>query len=205
MISNTKNGLRPAIAIAVAVFAVGLVAVMWIIMARQATKSHPGPPPETPRREMVQNAGLWYRQGQTNPFTGCMVDYYPNGALLSRCEISNGLPNGLSETWYTNGQIQVREHFKDGVSHGQREKWHENGSRLSLAMIADGKVNGTFRSWYDNGQLSERIEMRAGKPDGTAWAYYPSGFLKAETSVHEGDILQRTSWKDGERTAAQFQ
>jgi antitoxin component YwqK of YwqJK toxin-antitoxin module len=128
-----------------------------------------------------------------------MVDYYPGGELRSRSQISNGFLNGVSEAWYINGQMQVREHFKDGVSHGQREKWYENGAKLSLAMIADAKVIGTFRSWHDNGHLSEQIEMKLGRPDGVALAYYPSGFLKAETTVHDGQVQERKVWNDGER------
>jgi hypothetical protein len=34
--------------------------------------------------------------------------------------------------------------------------------------------------------------------EGTAWAYYASGFLKAETTVHDGNVLERKVWKDGE-------
>jgi antitoxin component YwqK of YwqJK toxin-antitoxin module len=94
--------------------------------------------------------------------------------------------------------MQVREHFKNGVSDGLREKWHENGTRLSQAMIVEGKVTGTFQSWHDNGQLAEQINMKLGQADGTAWAYYPSGFLKAETKVHDGQVLDQKTWKDGE-------
>src|SRR5262245_27225220 len=196
MSSNRKNGFKPAIA--VAVVALALVAVICLIR-RQPTKSDSVLPKETPRREMAQNEGLWYRHGQTNPFSGCMVDYYPNGALLSRCEISNGLAHGMSESWYTNGQMQVREHFKHGISDGEREKWHENGARLSQAITVEGNVTGSFRSWHDNGQLSEQIEMKLGKPDGVALAFYPSGFLKAETTAHNGEVVSRESWPDGER------
>jgi antitoxin component YwqK of YwqJK toxin-antitoxin module len=67
------------------------------------------------------------------------------------------------------------------VSNGQREKW---------------------QSWHDNGQLSEQIDMNLGQADGIAWAYYPSGFVKAETTVRDGQILDRKSWKDGERAAS---
>jgi antitoxin component YwqK of YwqJK toxin-antitoxin module len=63
----------------------------------------------------------------------------------------------------------------------------------------DGKVTGTFRSWHDNGQLSEQIEMKPGRADGLAWAYYPSGFVKTETTMRDGQILNRKFWKDGER------
>jgi antitoxin component YwqK of YwqJK toxin-antitoxin module len=76
---------------------------------------------------------------------------------------------------------------------------------LSQASIVEGKVTGTFRSWHDNGQLSEQIEMKLGKADGVALAYYPSGFMKAETTVQDGQILNRTSWKDGERAATKLQ
>lgn len=102
------------------------------------------PAQDTPRHDLVQTDGRWYRIGQTNPFTGCMTDVYPGGELLSRSQISDGLLSGLSETWYTSGQMQVREHFRDGVSDGLREKWHENGELLSRATIAEGKVTGTF-------------------------------------------------------------
>jgi antitoxin component YwqK of YwqJK toxin-antitoxin module len=197
MSSNRKYSVKLALA------AIGLcvAGAIWIIGGRHWTKSSLLPAIETARRDLIQKDGRWYRQGQTGPFTGCMVDQYPGGALLSRCQVSNGLLNGVSECWYTNGQIQVREYFKDGVSNGQRQKWHENGKLLSQANIAEGKVTGTFRSWHDNGQLSERIEMKLGKPDGIAWAYYPSGFVKAETTVREGEVLNRHLWKDGERAA----
>ena len=194
-----RTGIRlversAAVALLLALGALGIF--LWKHPARQTT---PPPPQDTLRRDLAQNQGRWYRNGETDPFTGWIVDYYPGGALLSRCQISNGLLNGVSETWYTNGQVEVREHFKDGVSHGQREKWYENGAKLSLAMIADAKVIGTFRSWYDNGHLSEQIEMKVGRPDGIALAYYPSGFLKAETTVHDGQVQQRKVWNDGER------
>ena len=183
------------------VFALTIVcmaATLFVLLRRPAPQL-PVAAPDVPRREMVQRDGRWYRTGQASPFSGCMVDYYHGGGPLSRSQISNGLLNGVSEAWYTNGQMQVREHFKDGVSHGLREKWYENGTRLSLATIVDAKVTGTFRSWHDNGQLSEQIEMKLGRPDGVAFAYYHSGFLKAETTMHDGQVQERKVWNDGER------
>jgi antitoxin component YwqK of YwqJK toxin-antitoxin module len=195
---NSKIGARSAL--------LGITLCLTAALAMFLRHSQPtqitAPAREIARRDLVQIDGRWFQTGHTNPFTGIMVDRYPDGSPLSRCDISNGLLNGLSETWYTNGQIQVREHFKSGISHGLREKWHENGARLSQATIVEGKVTGTFQSWHDNGQLSEQIEMKLGKADGIAWAYYPSGFVKAETTVQDGQILNRKSWEDGERAAS---
>ena len=176
-----------------------LAGAFTIYLRHSQRRQSIAPAPEIVRRDLVQTDGRWFQASHTNSFTGIMVDRYPDGARLLRCEISNGLPNGVSESWYTNGQLQVREHFKNGVSHGLREKWHENGARLSQASIVEGKVTGTFQSWHDNGQLAERIEMKLGKAEGTAWAYYASGFLKAETTVRDGNVLERKVWKDGER------
>jgi antitoxin component YwqK of YwqJK toxin-antitoxin module len=197
-----KSNRKFAIKLTLAIVGLCMAGAIWVIVQRHGTKSRPLPATETARRDLVQKDGRWYRRGQTILFTGCMVDRHPSGALLSRCQVSNGFLNGVSECWYTNGQMQVREHFKDGVSHGLREKWHENGRLLSRAKIAEGKVTGTFRSWHDNGEICEQIEMKMGKADGTAWAYYPSGFVKAETTVRDGQILNRKSWKDGERAAS---
>jgi antitoxin component YwqK of YwqJK toxin-antitoxin module len=195
--------LKPKIALRVTlVLAILSVGVAVWLGSRHPTKPASIEVKETLRHDLIQKENRWYHQGQTNPFTGVMVDYYPGGSRLSRCEVLNGLLNGRSESWYTNGQLQVREYFKDGVSNGPREKWHENGLLLSKADIIEGKVNGTFRSWHDNGKLNEEIPMKLGKPDGLAWAYYPSGFVKAETTVRDGQILDRKTWKDGEQTGS---
>lgn len=190
-------------------FAVGIVVLTFVCLAgalvlwwRPSEYKRTAAVPPTLRHDLVLKNNLWYTVGKTNPFTGVMVDYYPGGVLLSRCEICSGRLEGLSETWYTNGQMQVREYFKQGVSDGLREKWHENGARLSQATIIGGKVSGTFRSWYPNGQLNEQIEMSRGRPVGTAWAYYSSGCLKAETLVQDGGVISRKLWKDGERKPA---
>lgn len=195
MSSNRNYPVKLVLSIAI----VCVTGALWVFLRRPLAPKTTAPALETPRHDLAQNGGRWYRSGATYPFTGRMVDYYPGGVLLSRSQITNGLLNGVSEAWYTNGQIQVREHFKDGISHGRREKWHENGARLSQAMIVEGKITGTFQSWHDNGQLAEQIEMKVGRAEGTAKAYYPSGFVKALTRAENGKILEQKVWKDGDQ------
>lgn len=193
--SSTRNTVARWVAL-VGVLGIGGLLIIWY--PRPSAKVIPAPLEETSRRDLVMNDGRWYRTGETNVFNGWMVDLYPDGARLSRSQISNGLLNGVSETWYPNGRMQVREYFKDNISSGIREKWYDNGTAQSLATIVDGKITGTFQSWHDNGQLAEQIQMKDGQPDGVALAFYPSGILKAETTVRDGQILGRKSWKDGE-------
>ncbi len=191
-------GRKHILKLLAAVALVGALAALFVCLRRSPAPRAAVPAREVLRHDLLQIGGRWHRTGETNLFSGWMVDYYPTGARLSRSQIAKGLLNGVSEAWYTNGQMRVREHFKDGISDGLREKWHENGARLSVATIVEGKVTGTFRSWYDNGQLAEQINMRFGQPDGTAWAYYPSGFLKAETRLQDGCVLEQKTWKEGD-------
>lgn len=155
--------------------------------------------PEVDRTNLVLREGRWYQAGRTNPFAGWLLDHGPDGLLLARSAISNGVLNGLSEGYYTNGQAQIREHFRDNVSDGIREKWYANGQRQSVATIVQGRVDGTFQRWHENGQLAERIELKQGNPEGKAWAFYPSGYVRAETETHAGEVLQRIHWEDGEK------
>ncbi len=157
-------------------------------------------PAEIPRSQLIQRDGYWYRQGDTTPFTGAMVENYDSGERKSRSEIVAGLLEGLSESWHTNGQPQCREHFRAGVSQGLRTKWHPNGARLSEVQSVQGKLEGTFRRWHEDGSLHEEIQLVNGMPEGVSRAYYPSGFLRAEARLHEGKLLSQQFWKDGEQS-----
>jgi antitoxin component YwqK of YwqJK toxin-antitoxin module len=154
------------------------------------------------RTNLVLVEGRLRLSGQTNAFTGLMLDHSAGGLLRSRSAVTNGLLHGLSEGWHTNGQLQVTEHFKDGVSHGVRTKWHPNGAKLSEGGIVDGKFHGTFRRWSESGTLAEQIEFVSGQPHGLSLAYFPSGFLKARMKMKDGKIIEQATWKDGEHKEA---
>ncbi len=174
-------------------FAVAL-ALVYSFMLRV----HPGNL-EVPRAGLLRRDELWYQIGRTNPFTGVMIEFYSDGALLSRSMISNGQLNGLSEGWHTNGQMQIREYYSANLSDGLRTKWYPDGNKFSEAMIVQGKIEGTFRRWHENGTLAEEIEMCNGKPDGVGSAYYKNGSLKTESQMRNGQVIKQTSWKEGER------
>lgn len=150
------------------------------------------------RTNLVLVAGRLCLSGESNAFTGLMLEHSADGALRSRSSVSNGLLHGISEGWHTNGQLQVTENFKEGVSHGLRTKWHPNGTRLSEAVIVDGKLHGPFRRWSESGAPAERAEFVSGQPNGIAVAYFASGFLKTRAKMKDGKVLEQTSWKDGE-------
>jgi antitoxin component YwqK of YwqJK toxin-antitoxin module len=160
-------------------------------------RSDPGPV-QLLRSELVLRNGRLHRIGDTNHFSGIMIERYSDGMLRSRTVVLEGLLHGISEGWFTNGQLQVTEHFKHGVSHGARIKWHFNGTKRSEAGIAEGKLDGTFRKWHENGALAEQVEFSNGQPAGVSLAYFPSGTLKARVTLAGGEVIEQKFWKDGE-------
>ena len=155
--------------------------------------------PELARTNLLLIDGRWHRIGQSNAFTGFLIDRYGNGTLCSRSAVSNGVLHGISEGWYTNGQRQVSERFVEGVSNGRRTKWYPNGMKLSESEIVAGKFHGTFRRWTESGTLTEQVGFANGHPHGLAMAYFPSGCLKSRATMQEGKVVAQRSWSDGEQ------
>lgn len=181
---------------AVALLLVGLSvsAMLWLRPGGRRTSIT-----EAPRSSLILQDGKLYEKGAATPFTGTMVEHYPDGAIKSRSQIAGGQLQGLSEGWHTNGLLQVTETFQAGVSHGMRTKWHENGRKLSETPIVHGQIHGTFRRWDDQGLLSEEVEMNYGQPDGLSLKFYPSGFIEAEAIMRAGKVQEQCFWTDGER------
>lgn len=188
---------RAAFALALVV-AAGLIGFQ--VLRRLSPK--PLPAPEATAEQLVKREGRMYRTNQSEPFTGALVERFPNGAMKSRSLLVAGLLEGVSEGWYTNGQMQVREYFKAGVSHGLRAKWYPHGALLSESSIQEGEHHGTFRRWHENGRLAEAVEMKHGQPDGISLSYYPSGCLKARTQMQNGKVVEQKFWNDGEMPPA---
>lgn len=159
--------------------------------------SWPWPIKEASASHLVARHGRLSKSDETKPFTGVLVEWFPNGTLKSRSSIVAGVLEGVSEGWYESGRRQVREHFKAGVSDGLRTTWFEQGPIMSQSMIREGEHHGSFRRWHENGQLAESVEMNRGRPEGISTAYYPSGYLKARAEVRNGQVLQQQLWNDG--------
>jgi antitoxin component YwqK of YwqJK toxin-antitoxin module len=172
--------------------AIPLSALIWFDRHPSSAppSATPAEPVEVPRTQLELQSARLYQIGATNPFSGFMVERYPDGALRSRSAVTNGLLQGLSEGWHTNGQRQVSEQFKNGVSHGARAKWYASGIKCSEAGILDGKLHGLFRRWHEDGTLAEEVEFVAGQPEGASLAYFPNGALKARVVMHAGKITE---------------
>lgn len=167
----------------------------WWWSARQA-KGPSGEQAELNRPEAAGNPAAM--PAAATAASDVLELHYEGGELQSRSERSGGVLHGESLGWYLNGQLQIREQFKHGVSHGLRTKWYADGTMKSQAEIVDGQLHGVFTRWNPDGTLAQQATFKHGKPDGTSVAYYPSGCVKTEVVMDSGQVIERTSWPDGE-------
>jgi YD repeat-containing protein len=142
------------------------------------------------RNNLVLQSGRWMKTGETNVFTGVMVEFYPDGTLQSRSVVSNGLLHGVSEGWRTNGVLAVREAFLDGRSHGTRTKWDETGNRIAETDIRAGEIEGWHREWHTNGNPSLEVTMARGKAHGLARKWSLEGQLAGQWVLSNGAVVQ---------------
>ena len=169
--------------------AMGLAA--WLVFPRPSeTVPAQVAPRELERTELKLVEGRLHRVGETNAFTGLLLDRYPDGTLRSRASVRDGRLEGLCEGWSPNGVLEVSEHFRDGVSHGLRTKWYPNGVRRSEATIERGRIHGHFQRWHEDGSLAESVSMVGGVPHGISRAYHPGGALKAEVMLDQGKVVE---------------
>jgi antitoxin component YwqK of YwqJK toxin-antitoxin module len=173
------------------VVALGLAALLWSRSGTPPASSGAEAPEEVLRSALRLREGRLYRPDADEPFTGVVVERYPDGGLQARATVSDGVLHGVSEGWYKEGRRQVIEHFKEGVSHGRRTKWHPNGTKQAEAGIVEGRIEGVFRRWHEDGGLAEEITMKNGVPDGMARAYHPDGRLKAEVLLAAGEVVNQ--------------
>lgn len=175
----------------------GLVAILVPSCSRKESAPS-GQASEASRQNLELRDGRFFLAGQTNAFSGLMVEKYSDGAVKSRSQLVSGLLQGASQGYYTNGQQQIEEPYVAGTSHGLRTKWHPDGRKQSEVTVVDGRLHGTFRSWHENGARAEEVELKDGLPDGLSRAWFPSGFLKSQVHLSDGKVVDQKFWKDGE-------
>ncbi len=148
--------------------------------------------------ELERNEEQLFARGETEPFSGWMLELYEEGKMKSRSGILDGRLDGLSEGWFPDGQLQVREYFRLGIAHGTRVRWFPDGTIQSEAEIVEGKLHGTFRRWHPNGVLAEKTEMKRGQANGVSIGFFPSGYVRARVVLEDGNVVEQEFWQDGE-------
>lgn len=104
--------------------------------------------------ELNPGAGGLLLDPELRPFSGVVLERYPDGALRSRKQVLRGQLEGVTEAWYPGGGLQLREYYAGGKPHGPQRTWYPNGRLLSETPMVRGEPQGVARSWNEDGTLA---------------------------------------------------
>lgn len=99
------------------------------------------------------------------PFTGSVVDYYPNGTRKTRFQVLDGKIDGAWAEWHPDGAIRFYSEWRAG------------------------KGEGPFVYFHTNGEISERVTARADIWNGVAEGWHPDGSKAFERFYQAGTAL----------------
>ncbi len=147
--------------------------------------------------DTITTEALEERNGQATllapntPFTGIVLDRWPNGQLKLLRSVENGKATGLWTEWYDtgvirylaewhpegsgegawfyfheNGVVRDRTVYRRDIPVGPSEGWHANG-RKAFAGVYDsiGGREGVWRWWGEDGQIDREVTFAAGQAE----------------------------------------
>ena len=101
---------------------------------------------------MKKNGRLYRRGLEDEPFTGSVVETFPDGSLALSTTFHQGKPHGFQKRNFPDGKSASEVLFDKGVLSGTRTKWWKNGRLREQEYWSDGKLKGR-RLWDDEGRL----------------------------------------------------
>ena len=101
---------------------------------------------------MKKNGRLYRRGIEDEPFTGTVVESFPNGSLSLSTTFYEGKPHGSQTRNFPSGAMASEIFFDKGVLSGTKTKWWKNGRMREEEYWSDGKFRGR-RLWDEIGRL----------------------------------------------------
>lgn len=171
-----------------------------------ASVKDPAPPALSPSSipDTMVEASLVQYNRQTSvwsyndrPFSGYVINHYPNQALKEKTGILNGRKENQAMSWYEDGQLKQVSTYYQGKLHGPKKRWSVDSAYVLVSHLNYylGKPHGEQKQWYPTGELFKRLNLNMGKEEGIQQAYRTNGALFANYEAKNGRIfgLKRAS------------
>ncbi len=147
---------------------------------------------EIPDRIVVlADTNLSERQGvlfyEQKPYSGYVVEKYPNEKLASRNGYLNGKLEGKQEKWYADGSKMEVRFYKENRKSGEHHGWWENGQMKFEYFIENDIPIKTHQEWYQNGQLYSLSNYnQEGQPEGEQKMWFENRQVKSNYVIKDG-------------------
>ena len=88
-----------------------------------------------------KKTGLWHYDVERVPYTGMVVEKFPDGSPRAEASFLKGRKDGMERFWYSNGQIKEQSHWFDGLANGIMTNWKETGEIDRIVRYKKGDLS----------------------------------------------------------------
>jgi len=140
------------------------------------------------KRIIVINDGLIYQKGESQPFTGRILDTLQKQIIIEY-DVVNGLKNGEFFLSNLDGIYTVYGFINNNKNVGTWKYYYDDGQLECTGKFNDDKPTGRWVWYYQNGvKKSEGIYIN-GKPEGKWIQYDQFGYRNLIIKYNAGEVL----------------
>ena len=134
--------------------------------------------------DLNKQKGILFYQGI--PFSGKLIEKYPNSQLKRKLEFFEGKQDGLSLGWYPDGAKQYHRTFQTGEKDGEHEGWWPNGQMKFKYTFSKGIYIDELKEWHSNGQLYKFMHYDLSGKEKDLKMWDETGKIMANYVVRDG-------------------
>jgi len=149
----------------------------WLALALVSALGAAACSSEIPLSRLRERHGLYFRDGESRPFSGQATDRYHGGKLRSRASFRAGKMDGVARSWHENGRLQNETSFAAGELHGPQTRWFVSGRVRSQGRFFQNRMEGAWKTWDEQGILRQERHYANGEAHGIWQEWSTTGRL----------------------------
>jgi antitoxin component YwqK of YwqJK toxin-antitoxin module len=141
-------------------------------------------------------------QDFSSVLNGPRTEYYPNGMVMKRYTVKNGVPEGSFKFYSDSGYMVSDQTLSGGMQNGSQKTYYSDGTLRSDINYRDGRAEGAIKEYYPNGNIKTDGSL-TGEPfkqTGVMKSYFEEGGLMSETTISGGQPVHSKSYDQEGRT-----
>ena len=138
--------------------------------------------------QLINDKGILYALGDSEPYTGPIIDYHPNGVKSYQVEVKEGVAQGTATEWYKNGQKMTETTLEKGQATGAIKGWYRSGKKEYEMPIKNGEIDGIGIEYYETGTKKSETPYVKGSRNGRELGYAETGYKLSEAVWRDGKL-----------------
>lgn len=87
-----------------------------------------------------KTTGLWHYDVERTPYTGMVVEKFPDGTPRAEASFIKGRKDGMERFWFANGRLKEESHWFDGQPDGTMQTWNQEGDVQRIVRFKRGEL-----------------------------------------------------------------